>query len=169
MSSEERSPECDRDHAPGGFELQVSQPQVIEREVDGAIHEPFEGHIECEDPFSGTVIEKLNTRGGDLQDLQAQGDGSTRIRYLIPSRGLIGYRSEFLTDTRGTGVMYPMFSHYGPRKGNVRSRPNGVLITQDNCETVAYALSSLQERGVLCTHQAQRFTRANHWNPCQIQ
>jgi len=135
-----------------GYELQVSQPQVIVKEVDGEEHEPFEEvFIECEDPYSGTVIEKLNKRGGDLQDLHAGEDGSTRIRYIIPSRGLIGYRSEFLTDTRGTGVMYPLFSHYGPRKGNVRSRGNGVLIVQDNGDTVAYALHSLQDRGILCT------------------
>lgn len=134
-----------------GFELQVSQPQVIIKEVDGVIHEPFEEvFVECEDAYSGTVIEKLNKRGGDMQDLLSNLTGSTRIRYIIPSRGLIGYRSEFLTDTRGTGVLYPMFSHFGPRKGNVRSRPNGVLIAQDDGATVAFALFSLQERGVLC-------------------
>lgn len=139
------------------YELQVSQPEVIIREVDGEKQEPFEElFIECEEAFSGTVIEKLNKRGGDMQDLQANLDGTIRIRYLIPSRGLIGYRSEFLTDTRGTGVMYPLFSHYGPIKGNVSARPNGVLIVQDTSETVGYALHSLQERGVLCVSSGEK-------------
>jgi len=133
-----------------GFELSISQPRVILREVDGATHEPFEEVvIDCDEANSGTVIEKLNIRGGDLQDLVVTEDGRSRMRWLSPSRGLIGYRSEFLTDTRGTGTMNRIFAHYGPARTSPRLRKNGVLIVQDASATVAYALANLQERGVL--------------------
>lgn len=135
-----------------GYELQVSQPHVINREIDGVVCEPWEElWLELDNDFQGAVIEKLNTRGGDMQDLTVTEKGTCRLRYLIPSRGLIGYRSEFLTDTRGTGVMYAVFSHYGPHKGDIKRRQNGVMIAQDPCETVAYALYNLQDRGVLCS------------------
>ena len=98
-----------------GFELAVSQPQVILREVDGAVHEPFEHlQLDCGEAFSGSVIEKLNKRGGNLEDLMVDSGGQSRMQWSIPSRGLIGYRSEFMTDTRGTGNLYHNFSHYGP-------------------------------------------------------
>ncbi len=133
-----------------GFELSVSQPQVILKEVGGRTHEPFEDvAIDCADDYAGTVIDKLNQRAGDLQDLVSEGDGHTRMRWLIPSRGLIGYRSDFLTDTRGTGTFASVFSHYAPQKLHNSGRTQGVMIVQDTCTTNAYALQNLQERGVL--------------------
>ena len=133
-----------------GYELQVSQPQVITRVMDGVTCEPWEElWLELDNDYQGAVVDKLNQRGGDMQDLHVNDRGSCRMRYMIPSRGLIGYRSEFLTDTRGTGVMYAVFSHYGPHKGEIRRRSNGVMIALDPCDTVAYALYNLQERGVL--------------------
>jgi len=134
-----------------GFELSVSQPQVIVRESeDGKIEEPIEEvAIDCATDYSGTVIDKLNQRGGELTELQNGTDGHVRMRWLCPSRGLIGYRSEFLTDTRGTGTIMHMFAHYAPQKGKDRLRKNGVLIVQDDGETVTYSLNTLQERGQL--------------------
>jgi GTP-binding protein len=134
-----------------GFELAVSQPRVILREMaDGTTHEPFEEvTIDCDDTHSGTVIEKMNLRGGALKDLQVSEDGRSRMIWLSPSRGLIGYRSDFLTDTRGTGTMNRIYAEYGPAKTSPRLRKNGVLIVQDRSDTVAYALANLQERGTL--------------------
>ena len=100
-----------------GFELGISQPRVILKEVDGETHEPFEDvTVDCDEAHSGAVIEKLNQRGGDMRDLRAEGDGRSRMRWIIPSRGLIGYRNEFLTDTRGTGTISHIFSHYAKAK-----------------------------------------------------
>jgi GTP-binding protein len=134
-----------------GFELAVSQPQVILQELDdGSILEPFEEvTIDCDDAHSGTVIEKMNIRGATLQDLHVSEDGRSRMVWLAPSRGLIGYRSDFLTDTRGTGTMNRIYAEYGPAKTSPRLRKNGVLIVQDRSETVAYALANLQDRGTL--------------------
>ena len=139
-----------------GFELGVSQPLVILKEVDGHTHEPFEDvAVDCDEAFSGSVIEKLNLRGGELRDLRVdQGAGISRMRWLIPSRGLIGYRSEFLTDTRGTGTLAHVFSHYAPVKTRSRQRTNGVLLAQETCETVAFALANLQSRGELMVQPA---------------
>jgi len=131
-----------------GFELQVSQPKVITRAVDGKVHEPYEEVvIECAEPYSGIVIEKLSARAGELTDLRVGDDGVAHIEFRIPSRGLIGYRSQFLTDTRGTGTFYHAFAEYAPWKGDLRRRQNGVLVVQDNCETVTYGLFHLQDRG----------------------
>jgi GTP-binding protein len=133
------------------FELAVSPPRVILREIDGVRCEPFEEiHIECADECSGAVIEKINQRGGDLQDMATTPEGFVRLRYIAPSRALIGYRSQFLTDTRGTGVLHSVFIHYAPQRTTRRVRANGVLIAQEKGETVAYSLHSLQERGALC-------------------
>ncbi len=134
-----------------GFELSVSQPQVILKEDEnGATLEPVEEvAVDCEEAYSGSVIEKLNQRGGELQDLMNTDDGHVRMRWFCPSQGLIGYRSEFLTDTRGTGTIMHMFSHYGPVKSKGRLRKNGVMIVQDDGETVTYSLNTLQERGQL--------------------
>lgn len=134
-----------------GFELAVSQPRVIMREdEDGNITEPYESVvIECADDYSGTVINKLNQRRGEMVTLEPSGEGMTRFEYTIPSRGLIGFRHEFLTDTRGTGVLHSVFSHFGPSKGEMPGRLNGALVVQDQGTTTAYALFALQERGTM--------------------
>ncbi|MBL8787558.1 MAG: translational GTPase TypA [Deltaproteobacteria bacterium] len=141
-----------------GFELSVSPPQVITRVgEDGRVEEPIEEvAIDCAEPYSGSVIEKLNQRGGELLDLQSSLDGHVRMRWYCPSQGLIGYRSEYLTDTRGTGTIMHLFSHYAPSKGKSRMRKNGVLIVQDDGETITYSLNTLQERGVLFTGPGEK-------------
>ncbi|HAN32585.1 MAG TPA: translational GTPase TypA [Myxococcales bacterium] len=132
-----------------GYELQVGAPKVITRTTSsGQTEEPYEEVVaECEDSFTGAVIEKLSSRGGELQDMRTGGDGTTRMAFVVPSRGLIGWRSEFLTDTRGTGVVFHNFSHYGPWRGIIRRRKNGVLVVLEKCSTTAYSLFTLQERG----------------------
>ncbi len=140
-----------------GFELGVSQPQVIIKEIDGVKSEPFEEvAINCGEDYSGSVIEKLNQRGGELKDLKVTEDGIARQKWIMPSRGLIGYRSEFLTDTRGTGTLVHVFSHYGPVQTRRRVRTNGVIIVQEDCETAAYSLDTLQDRGQLFVGHGQK-------------
>ena len=132
-----------------GYELAVSRPRVVFKEIDGVRCEPFE-LLTCdvEDGHQGSVMEELGRRKGELQDMQSDGRGRTRLEYRIPARGLIGFQSEFLTMTRGTGLMSHIFDDYAPvREGSVGERRNGVLISQDNGEAVAYALWKLQERG----------------------
>jgi GTP-binding protein len=132
-----------------GYELAVSRPRVLFKEIDGAKCEPFE-LLTCdvEDGHQGSVMEELGLRKGELQDMQSDGRGRTRLEYRIPARGLIGFQSEFLTLTRGTGLMSHIFDEYAPmREGAVGERRNGVLISQDNGDAVAYALWKLQERG----------------------
>jgi GTP-binding protein len=134
-----------------GYELAVSQPQVIFKEgPSGEKLEPYEEVvIDLDEAYAGTVIEELGRRGSRMLDMQPAGPGRTRLEYACPSRGLIGYRSQFLTGTRGTGVLHHNFSHYGPYAGPIRPRPNGVIIAQEPGETNTYALFSLQERGAL--------------------
>ena len=140
-----------------GFELSVSQPQVITREGPNGVEEPFEEvAIDCAEAYSGSVIEKLNTRGGNLTEMQSSLDGHVRMRWYCPSAGLIGYRSEFLTDTRGTGTIMHMFAHYGASKGKQRMRKNGVMIVQDDGDTVTYTLNTLQERGQLYVNPGEK-------------
>jgi len=132
-----------------GYELAVSRPRVVFKEIDGVRCEPFE-LLTCdvEDGHQGAVMEELGRRKGELQDMQSDGRGRTRLEYRIPARGLIGFQSEFLTLTRGTGLMSHIFDDYAALKdGSVGERRNGVLISQDNGEAVAYALWKLQERG----------------------
>ncbi len=143
-----------------GYELAVSQPEVILKDVGGKTHEPFEAVvIDVAEEYSGVVIEKLNARAGDLQDLHVDTDGHARMRWLIPSRSLIGYRSDFLTDTRGTGTLVHVFSHYGPAKAHRRRRMNGVIIVQDDGTTAGYALANLQERGQLFVGPGEKVYR----------
>jgi len=132
-----------------GYELAVSRPRVVFREVDGVRHEPFESlSIDVEDAHQGAVMEELGRRKGDLQDMQPDGRGRTRLEYIIPARGLIGFQNEFLTLTRGTGLISHIFHEYAPaREGGIGERRNGVLISQDNGDAVAYALWKLQDRG----------------------
>ena len=134
-----------------GYEMMVSQPQVIFKTgEDGERLEPYEEVvIDLDEEFSGAVIEEMGRRGGRMQEMGPAGEGRMRLEYLAPARGLIGYRSQFLTDTRGTGIMHHNFKDYGPHAGPLRSRANGVLIAQDNGETNTYGLFYLQERGQL--------------------
>jgi GTP-binding protein len=134
-----------------GYELGVSRPEVILKEVNGERHEPYEQlTVDVEEQHQGTVMEKLGTRGGDLQNMLPDGKGRVRLDYIIPSRGLIGFRTEFLTATQGTGLLYNVFDHYGPmKKGNYGQRINGVLIANGAGKALGYALFNLQERGRL--------------------
>ncbi|MGE3769825.1 MAG: translational GTPase TypA [Bdellovibrionales bacterium] len=133
-----------------GFELSISRPRVvIKTDENGNRLEPYEtAVIDVDDEYTGTVINKMNERKADLQDMRASA-GKQRLTFIVPSRGLIGYHSEFLTDTRGTGVMNRLFHSYGPWKGSMVGRRNGVLISTDNGEAVAYAIFYLQERGAM--------------------
>lgn len=132
-----------------GFEMSVSKPEVIYREIDGQRCEPMEYlTIDVPEEYQGTVIEKLGTRRAEMISMQPM-DGTNRLEFIIPARGLIGFRTEFLTDTRGTGVMNHTFHDYAPYKGSIIGRKNGVLISMDTGETVAYSLFSLQDRGIL--------------------
>ncbi len=132
-----------------GYELAVSRPRVVFKEVDGVRQEPFEMlTVDVEDGHQGAVMEELGKRKGDLQDMASDGRGRTRLEYRIPARGLIGFQGEFLTLTRGTGLISHVFDSYAPvKEGTVGERHNGVLISQDDGEAVAYALWKLQDRG----------------------
>lgn len=132
-----------------GYELAVSRPRVLYREVDGVRMEPYELlTVDIDDEHQGGIMEELGRRKGDLLDMQSDGRGRTRLEYRIPARGLIGFQTEFMTLTRGTGLMSHIFDDYAPvREGGLGDRRNGVLISQDNGEAVAYALWKLQERG----------------------
>jgi len=132
-----------------GYELAVSRPQVIIKEVAGVKQEPYENlAVDVESQHQGVVMEKLGVRKGDLLNMEPDGKGRVRLEYMIPSRGLIGFRTEFLTATAGTGLLYSTFDHYGPmKKGEVAGRVNGVLIANGLGTSVAYAIFNLQERG----------------------
>ena len=132
-----------------GFELSISRPQVLFQEIDGVRHEPIEeATIDVDDEYSGAVIEKITgTRKGELVEMKPAGAGKTRIIAHVPSRGLIGYHGEFLTDTRGTGVINRVFHSWAPHKGTIPGRRAGVLISMENGTSVAFALWNLEERG----------------------
>ncbi len=134
-----------------GYELAVSRPRVVFKMIDGVRHEPFENlTVDVEEAHQGGVMEELGRRRGDLQDMQPDGKGRVRLEYRIPARGLIGFQGEFMTLTRGTGLMSHVFDAYGPvdpNKGELAGRRNGVLISQDDGAAVAYALWKLQDRG----------------------
>jgi len=134
-----------------GFELGISRPRVLFREDEnGQRTEPYETVvIDVDDEHSGTVIDKMALRKAEMTDMRPSGGGKTRITFSAPSRGLIGYHGEFLSDTRGTGIMNRLFEKYGPYKGPIEGRPNGVLISNCAGEAVGYALNSLEDRGVL--------------------
>ncbi|MBU2586934.1 MAG: translational GTPase TypA, partial [Alphaproteobacteria bacterium] len=133
-----------------GFELGISRPRVLFREEDGKRMEPYETVvIDVDDEHSGTVVEKMQRRKADLAEMRPSGVGKTRITFSAPSRGLIGYHGEFLSDTRGTGIMNRLFEKYGPYKGQIEGRQNGVLISNGDGEANAYALNMLEERGEL--------------------
>ena len=134
-----------------GYEMAVSRPRVVFKMIDGVRHEPFENlTVDVEEAHQGGVMEELGRRRGDLQDMQPDGKGRVRLEYRIPARGLIGFQGEFMTLTRGTGLMSHVFDAYGPvdpNKGELAGRRNGVLISQDDGAAVAYALWKLQDRG----------------------
>jgi GTP-binding protein len=134
-----------------GYELGVSRPEVIIKEVDGELCEPYEFvTIEVEEVHQGTIMEKIGERKGDLQDMVPDGQGRVRLEYNMPSRGLIGFQTEFLTATSGTGLIYHVFDRYGPmKKGDIGQRQNGVLISNVAGKGVAFGLFNLQERGRL--------------------
>ncbi len=132
-----------------GFELAVSRPEVIFREVDGEVCEPYEQlTVDVEELHQGTIMEALGTRKGELKDMVPDGQGRVRLDYVIPSRGLIGFQTEFMTSTSGTGLMYHVFDHYGPAQhGGIAPRKNGVLISNGQGKVLGFALFNLQERG----------------------
>ncbi|MBA17289.1 MAG: translational GTPase TypA [Sphingomonas sp.] len=133
-----------------GFELGISRPRVLFREGENGREEPYETVvIDVDDEHSGTVVEKMNLRKAEMTDMRPSGGGKTRITFSAPSRGLIGYHGEFLSDTRGTGIMNRLFEKYGPYKGQIEGRKNGVLISNGTGEANAYSLNSLEERGIL--------------------
>ena len=134
-----------------GFELGISRPRVLFREdEDGKKTEPYETVvIDVDDEYSGTVVDKMNQRKGEMTDMRPSGGGKTRITFSAPSRGLIGYHGEFLSDTRGTGIMNRLFEKYGPHKGQIEGRKNGVLISNGSGEANSYALGPLEDRGIL--------------------
>ena len=132
-----------------GFELGVSRPEVIRREVDGEIQEPYEQLvIDCEEQHQGAVMEEIGQRRGELEDMVPDGKGRLRLAFIIPARGLIGFRSLFLTMTSGSGIMTSVFDHYGPvKEAEIIHRSNGVLVSMVQGKTLAYAIFNLQDRG----------------------
>jgi GTP-binding protein len=143
-----------------GYEMAVGRPRVVMKEIDGPKgkekQEPYELlTVDVDDGYQGGVMEELGRRKGDLQDMQSDGKGQTRLDYRIPARGLIGFQGEFLTLTRGTGLASHVFDDYGPVKGDMDERRNGVLISQDDGVAVAYALWKLQERGRMFVNPGQ--------------
>ncbi|MFT7387329.1 MAG: GTP-binding protein [Candidatus Endobugula sp.] len=134
-----------------GFEIGVSRPEVVQRLVDGVIHEPFESVvIDVEDQHQGSIMEELGLRKGELTNMEPDGKGRTKLEFTTPSRGLIGFRGLFLTLTSGSGIMTSVFDHYGPiKEGEVTSRQNGVMVSMVKGKTAAYSLFNLQSRGRL--------------------
>ncbi|MBL88619.1 MAG: translational GTPase TypA [Gammaproteobacteria bacterium] len=134
-----------------GFELAISKPEVIQKEVDGQLHEPYEQIvIDIEDIHQGSVMEELGPRKAEIQNIESDNNGRIKLEFLAPSRGIIGFRSQFLTITSGTGIMTSIFDHYGPVKsGDIAKRINGVMYSMIAGKTLSYALFNLQNRGKL--------------------
>jgi GTP-binding protein len=135
-----------------GFEMAVSRPRVVVKQVDGMAHEPYEQvTVDADSAAQGDIMSALGSRGAELKDMQADGRGRIRLDYMVPSRGLIGFQTEFRTMTRGTGLLHHVFDHYGPVvQRELGQRPNGVLIANGQGTALAYSLFTLQERGRLC-------------------
>jgi GTP-binding protein len=133
-----------------GFELTVGKPEVVIKKIDGQVHEPIE-HLTIDAPeeFQGVITQMLALRKGRMTNMVNHGTGWVRMEYLVPARGLIGFRTEFVTETRGTGLLHHVFERYEPWHGELRTRPTGSLVADRRGETTSYALSTLQERGVL--------------------
>ena len=133
-----------------GYELAVSRPQVLMKTIDGVLHEPYEAlTVDVEESHQGGVMEALGARRAEMTDMAMDGRGRARIEYRVPARGLIGFQGEFMTLTRGTGLISHIFDGFAPVKGDIPDRHNGVLISNENGEAVAYALWYIQERGRL--------------------
>jgi len=133
-----------------GYELQISKPKPILKQVNGELCEPYERlFINIPEEFSGRVIENLGGRRGEMINMQPAGESNTKLEFLIPARGLIGFRSEFLTDTKGEGIMHHLFDHYGPWKGDITGRSRGTLVAFESGEATAYAIHNVEERGTL--------------------
>ncbi|MBZ4662438.1 MAG: typA [Caloramator sp.] len=133
-----------------GYEFQVSKPQVIYKEIDGVLHEPIEYlTIDVPEEFMGAVMEKLGTRKAEMVNMTSAINGYVRLEFKIPARGLIGYRNEFLTDTKGNGIMNHVFNGYEPYKGDIQERSRGMLVAFETGEAVTYGLYNAQERGTL--------------------
>ena len=134
-----------------GFELGVSKPEVIQKEVNGEIHEPFEQIvIDIEEQHQGPVMEEMGSRKAELKNMEPSESGRIKLDFIAPSRGMIGFRSQFLTLTSGTGILTSIFDHYGPaKKGEITTRQNGVLVSMAEGKTLAYSLFNLQNRGKL--------------------
>jgi GTP-binding protein len=141
-----------------GFELSVSRPRVLfKKDADGNILEPVEEVVvDVDDEFSGVVVEKLSSRKGEMIEMRPSSGGKTRLVFYVPSRGLIGYQSEFLTDTKGSGVLNRIFHAYAAYKGEMNSKKNGALISTETGEAVAYAIWNLQDRGVMFIKPQQK-------------
>jgi len=133
-----------------GYELTVGKPQVVTREIDGKLHEPVERMtIDCPEDYLGTVTQLLAVRRGRMEQMTNHGTGWVRMEFLVPARGLIGFRTDFLTDTRGTGIAHHVFEGYEPWAGDLRTRPTGSLIADRSGSATSYAMFNLQERGTL--------------------
>ena len=134
-----------------GYELAVSRPEVIIKEIDGQMQEPYELLvIDLEEQYQGGVMERLGIRRAEIRNMEPDGKGRTRLEFMIPSRGLIGFQTEFRTLTAGTGLMFHTFEHYGPQvKGAIAKRVNGVMISNGTGSSPAYAQYAMQERGRL--------------------
>jgi GTP-binding protein len=131
-----------------GYELAVSRPQVLTKTVGGEVHEPYEAlTVDIEDAHQGAVMEALGMRRADLRDMAMDGNGRVRLEYRVPARGLIGFQGDFMTMTRGTGLISHIFDGFAPMKGEIEDRHNGVLVSNENGEAVAYSIFNLQERG----------------------
>ena len=140
-----------------GFELSASKPQVITREVDGVVHEPMEHLvIDCPDEYVGIASQKIAVRKGRMTNMVSHGTGRVRMEFRIPSRGLIGFRSQFLTDTRGTGLLNHLFDGYKPWQGDIEHRTNGALVADRSCVVMAYAMEQAQERGEVFVEPVER-------------
>jgi GTP-binding protein len=136
-----------------GFEFALSRPQVILKEVNGKTLEPYEALVvDIDEAHVGTIMERLQTRRGEMTDMVNPGSGRVRIEFKIPTRGLFGIRTEFLTETRGTGLLYHTFLEYGPYRGDIGSRSRGALVAKEGGDTTAYAIEPLQERSTLFLH-----------------
>jgi GTP-binding protein len=135
-----------------GYEMSVSRPRVVIKQINGAAHEPYEQvTVDADSDAQGDIMSALGSRGAELKDMQADGRGRVRLDYMIPSRGLIGFQTEFRTMTRGTGLLHHVFDHYGPVvQRELGQRPQGVLVSNGQGVALAYSLFSLQERGRLC-------------------
>ena len=140
-----------------GYEIAVGKPRVVYKEIDGVKNEPYENlTVDIEDETQGSVMEELGRRKGELTNMESDGLGRTRLEYKIPARGLIGFQGEFLTMTKGTGLMSHVFEEYSPVKSDIPGRRNGVLISSEKGEAVAYALWKLQDRGRMFVHPGDK-------------